>query len=107
MVRKTRTVSMIGGDTSKRSWLQNSGIVKVQSWLPVWQYHPDDKTSSVWVYTSNTAGWPTQKLTWGGVTSLEQGQRQLAQQTVRKCCARSMYLTVQACSAAPIPCNKM
>ena len=51
-------------------------------WMPLYQYHPEDKTCSVWVYENGTAGWPEQKLTWSGIGSLEEGLRKLGGQTV-------------------------
>ena len=80
-VRKSR--SLKAGTVAKRSWLQKSGVQAVSQWMPVWQYNPEDKTSSVWVYASSTAAWPTQKLTYTGVNSLEEGRRMLQGNTVR------------------------
>lgn len=81
VVRKTR--SLKAGTVAKRSWLQKSGVQAVPQWMPVWQYHPEDKTSSVWVYRKSTAGWPTQKLTYTGINSMDEGRRMLQGQTVR------------------------
>ena len=84
VVRRSRSV--MGTAVAKKSWLQKSGIQATAQWMPVWQYHPEDKTSSVWVYASSTSTWPEQKQTWTGVSSLADGRHQLAQQTVSMPC---------------------
>jgi hypothetical protein len=74
VVRSERSAGTKG--TAKRNILQSSGLQTVNVWLPIWQYSPEDKTSSVWAYETNSSTWPQQKLTWTGVASSDDAQPQ-------------------------------
>ncbi len=80
VVRSSRSVGVKG--VAKRSFLQSSGLQPVGVWMPIWQYSPEEKTSSVWVYETGTSTWPQQKLTWLGVGSLEDARHELDGTTV-------------------------
>ncbi|KAL0026270.1 hypothetical protein WJX77_007445 [Trebouxia sp. C0004] len=77
VVRSERSVGTKG--TAKRNILQSSGLQTVNVWLPIWQYSPEDKTSSAWAYETNSSTWPQQKLTWTGVASSVDAHHKLAE----------------------------
>lgn len=78
-----RLYSLGAGSVDKRSWMQSMGMQANTLWLPVWQYHPEDKAASAWLYETGRSAYPQQKLTWLGVKSLEDGRHLLEGNTVR------------------------
>ena len=80
VVRSERSLGTKG--QAKRSILQSSGLQAVNVWLPIWQYSPEEKTSSAWAYETNSSTWPQQKLTWTGVTSSDDAHHKLAESAV-------------------------
>ncbi len=82
VVRSERSVGTKG--TAKRNILQSSGLQTVNVWLPIWQYSPEDKTSSAWAYETSSSTWPQQKLTWTGVASSDDAHHKLDESAVSK-----------------------
>lgn len=72
IARKVHTIAI--GGPGKRSMWQRMGLEPTTLSLPVFQYYPEDKACSVWLYETDKSTAPHQKLTWFGVKSLADGQ---------------------------------
>ena len=80
----TRNVHTIAiGGPGRRSMWQRMGLEPTTLSLPVFQYYPEDKACSVWLYETDKSTAPHQKLTWFGVKTLADGQRVLEGNQVR------------------------
>lgn len=75
ITRKVHTIAI--GGPGRRSMWQRMGLEPTTLSLPVFQYYPEDKACSVWLYETDKSTAPHQKLTWLGVKSLADGQRVL------------------------------
>ena len=80
VARRVHTIAV--GGPGKRTLWQRMGLESTTLSLPVFQYHPEDKACSVWLYETDKCVAPHQKLTWFGVKSLADGQNVLAGTTV-------------------------
>lgn len=61
---------------------QRMGLDSTTLSLPVFQYYPEDKACSVWLYETDKSVAPHQKLTWFGVKSLTDGHKIMQGNTV-------------------------
>lgn len=75
ITRKVHTIAV--GGPGRRSMWQRMGLEPTTLSLPVFQYYPEDKACSVWLYETEKSIAPHQKLTWFGVKSLADGQKVL------------------------------
>ena len=75
VARKVHTIAI--GGPGRRSLWQRMGLEPTTLTLPVFQYYPEDKACSVWLYETDKSTAPHQKLTWFGVKSLVDGQKVL------------------------------
>ena len=81
VARKVHTIA-IGGPGRRTAW-QRMGLESTALSMPVFQYYPEDKACSVWLYENDKSTSPHQKLTWFGVKNLADGQNILSGTTVR------------------------
>ena len=81
VARKVHTIA-IGGPGRRTLW-QRMGLEQTALSMPVFQYYPEDKACSVWLYENDKSTSPHQKLTWFGVKNLADGQNILSGSTVR------------------------
>lgn len=75
IARRVHTIAI--GGPGRRSLWQRMGLEPTTLSLPVFQYYPEDKACSVWLYETEKSTAPHQKLTWFGVKDLADGQRTL------------------------------
>ena len=75
VTRKVHTIAI--GGPGRRSMWQRMGLEPTTLSLPVFQYYPEDKACSVWLYETDKSTVPHQKLTWFGVKSLADGEKVL------------------------------
>lgn len=75
IARRVHTIAI--GGPGKRSLWQRMGLEPTTLSLPVFQYYPEDKACSVWLYETEKSTAPHQKLTWFGIKDLADGQRTL------------------------------
>ena len=80
VARKVHSIAI--GGLGRRSMWQRMGLESTTLSLPVFQYYPEDKACSVWLYETDKSVAPHQKLTWFGVKSLTDGHKIMQGDTV-------------------------
>ncbi|KAL3151781.1 hypothetical protein ABBQ38_012755 [Trebouxia sp. C0009 RCD-2024] len=73
VARKVHSIAI--GGLGRRSMWQRTGLESTTLSLPVFQYYPEDKACSAWLYETDKSVAPHQKLTWFGVKSLTDGHK--------------------------------